>query len=394
MTFTPLLITGILIILLILLHVIEVSLSLMKETYELIESSPLGIDVDSPQITNANTTIMCCPFQFNDLNVTTESPRPYEPNPRPLLEDIVRGWNVTGNPQWLLNFAITGFPKCGTSSLMHYFYQNPEVQMHKKERCDIGANQHVALIRDLYNFPPGDYVRGLKCPRDLENKMALTNYMRYFPNTDLIIGIRHPIKWFESFYNHRVQNNFRMNISLMQGSCGKYTHGVCTHRASFHVNLAMLGKSPRNDDERALMPSYTHRYLHKFHLKGRVFLYELEQLNERNETRALIFRRDLQTFLYLKKELPPMVWFRPGHKNIKGKRLRQSNAKKLNICDRDHKSLRKVLMSHAINASKWIRHHFLSSSDVHVSSPAHFENLLQNWRIDPCAEGDYFKARI
>jgi hypothetical protein len=210
--------------------------------------------------------------------------------------------------------------------------------------------------------------------------------MRYFPKTDLSIGIRHPIKWIESFYNHRVHNNIRMNASLLKGSCSKYTHGVCTHRAGFHVQLARLGKTPRNNGELDLMPSCTHRDLRRFKFTGRVFLYELQQLNESNETRAIMFRRDLKTFLYLKEELPPMVWHRSGHKIKTSKRLRELNAKTLNICDPEHNSLRKVLMTHAINASKWIRLHFLPVSDVHVSSPVYFYELRRNWSVDPCAK--------
>lgn len=321
------------------------------------------------------------------------SPRPYEPNPRPKINEIVDGWDVVGDPQWLLNFAISAFPKCGTSTLMHYFSKNSEVHIHKDERCDLGSNQHARLIKDIYSdFPTGDFVRGIKCPRDVENKLALTNYARFFPKTDMIVGIRHPVKWFESFYNHRIQNNVQMlSISQLIGACSKNGNGVCTNRAGFHVNLAMLGKTRQSKAERALMPLWGQRYLRKYNLTGRVFLYEVDQLNDKNETRARQFRKDLQKFLHLRNELPPMVWFKPGRKDLSQREAEERNAKKINICDPEHAILRKVLMGHARNGSQWIRTFFLPSKGVHVSSPDHFTNLLERWNIDPCRDGGSYK---
>lgn len=116
---------------------------------------------------------------------------------RPPLESIVRGWNITGDASWLLNFSVVGFPKCGTSSIMHLLSKHGEVQIFKDERCEIGFNQHARLIKDLYNqFPPGPYVRGIKCPIDLENViLSLPNYQNFFPKTNFIVGIRHPVLW-------------------------------------------------------------------------------------------------------------------------------------------------------------------------------------------------------
>lgn len=118
-----------------------------------------------------------------------------EPVRRPPLDSIIQGWNVTGDPSWLLNFAVVGFPKCGTSTLMHHLRGHPQVQIFSQERCDLSGNQQVPLIRDLYNeLPAGNYVRGFKCPASLEStNMALINYQRFFPKTKFIVGIRHPM---------------------------------------------------------------------------------------------------------------------------------------------------------------------------------------------------------
>lgn len=364
--------------------------SLSETAYEgnsmLHQSEVFSHNSEATQLAPSNRTKL-------SREVNEWSPRPYEPNPRPKLEEIVDGWNVVADPQWLINFAVSAFPKCGTSTLMHYFAENPEVHMHKDERCELGNNQHALLIKDMYNdFPAGDFVRGIKCPREVENKLALKNYERLFPKTDMIVGIRHPVKWFESFYNHRIQNGFQMlNMSKLIGACTKNGYGICTNRAGFHVNLANLGKTRQTNAERALMPRWGQRFLEKYNLTGRVFLYEVDQLNDENETRAQQFRKDLQKFLYLKNELPPMVWFKPGRKHLSEEELIKANAKKINICDPEHNILRKVLMSHAQNGSQWIRKYFLPSKGVYVSSPEHVVNLLEQWNIDPCHDGGGYK---
>jgi hypothetical protein len=120
-----------------------------------------------------------------------------EPHPRPPLESLVKEYNVTGDVSWLLNFAIIGFPKCGTSTLMFHLQNHPEVQIFSDERCDMAFNKQARLIRDLYNeFPEGDYARGLKCPMDVEStQLGMPNYFQFFPTTRFLIGIRHPVLW-------------------------------------------------------------------------------------------------------------------------------------------------------------------------------------------------------
>jgi hypothetical protein len=124
-----------------------------------------------------------------------------EPKPRPPLSSMVQGWNITGDVSWLLQFSVIGFPKCGTSTLMHHLRDHPEIHMFAHERCELSHNQHARLIKDLYNdFPPSTatqhYIRGIKCPIDLENtQLSLPNYRKFFPKTDFLVGVRHPVLW-------------------------------------------------------------------------------------------------------------------------------------------------------------------------------------------------------
>ena len=61
----------------------------------------------------------------------------------PPLSYYIQGWNITKNVNWLLDFAIVGFPKAGTSTLMLYLQQQTKsVFIFPQERCELGYNQH------------------------------------------------------------------------------------------------------------------------------------------------------------------------------------------------------------------------------------------------------------
>jgi hypothetical protein len=314
-----------------------------------------------------------------------------EPVPRPPLDSIVQGWNITGDPSWLLNFAILGFPKCGTSTMMHHLSNHSEIQIFGDERCEMGANQHVPLIRDLYNeLPAGpDYVRGIKCPMDLENtKLSMRNYQRVFPKTNYIVGVRHPVLWFESFYNFRIHNKFPMPPpDELIGKCVRKAFSVCTFRGNFHLFLSNLGKTNITDpNEIKYIGQKIRRSMDALHTTQKVFLYEVSQLSDSDPGREAQLRTDLQTFLGLRKPIAPMIWFKPGKKHNE-KVLERVNQKKINICDDKFTHLRHVLMEQSINASRWIRQYFIQAPDVFVSSKEHFSSvLMKSWERDPCLD--------
>ena len=325
----------------------------------------------------------------------------------PTLENIVQDWNITGDPSWLLDMSVIGFPKCGTTTLMYHLESHPEIQMFTKERCDLGTGQQVTLIRDLYAEVKRDpqQKRGIKCPRDLESHdHSLPIYRQYFPNTKLIVGIRHPVLWFESFYNCtysprregtpamsrltnrtvRVQNGHPMkHPNEFIGLCSKYSWHLCTVRGVFNLYLGNLGKTPMSDDERSLVPKQYRRFIKPQNVTNPVFLYDMSQLSSDEES----FRQDLQSYLGLKEPIPPMIWMKPG-KNVTDTKIREEReSAKIDICDDGYEMVRQVLMEHSISAATWIRDFFLESSDVVVSSRDVFKTeILDAWMKDPCLE--------
>jgi hypothetical protein len=324
--------------------------------------------------------------------LATEIAFPREPVPRPPLDTIIQGWNITGDPSWLLNFAILGFPKCGTSTMMHHLSNHSQIQMFNDERCEMASNQEVPLIRDWYNkLPAGDYVRGIKCPMDLENtKLSMRNYQKVFPKTNYIVGLRHPVLWFESFYNFRVHNKVPMApADELIGRCMKKNRGLCTFRGNFHLFLSNLNKTNITDpNEIQYIGQKIRRSMDPLpRTKQKVFLYDVRQLSDSDSGREAQLLTDLQSFLGLHEPISPMIWFKPGKKHENENTLKKVNEMKINICDEKYIKLRDALMEQSINASRWISQYFIHAPDVFVSSKEHFSSvLMKSWERDPCLD--------
>lgn len=301
---------------------------------------------------------------------------------------------------WLLDFAIIGFPKTGTTSLLRHLAGLTDTL--PTERCDLVVNGTAQLLRDIYDDREqrlkkakrtGDMVptraRGLKCPQDVSSKASIDNYARYFHQTKLVVGIRHPIQWFESLYNFRVSNvpwKTMLHTSKLKGGCPPGSQGVCAWRANFHDFLSQLGKTP--------MTSQSELDLLQLGLDpvktpvGKVFLYEVSQLSESEDgggSRSTQFRDDLRDFFELTQDIPPFPTVNTAGKFDHLAPIKQQvDKEKIDICDPEHDEIREVLLEKAKLSSRWIRSFFLQSDDVVVSSRQHFRKILDTWNHDPC----------
>ena len=288
---------------------------------------------------------------------------------------------------FLLDFAIIGFAKSGTTTLARYL-SALGVSILPGENCQLVVNKTARLVRHLYGTLPHDdrpdrMPRGLKCPQDASSDLSLPNYRRYFPRAKLIIGIRSPVSFFESFYNFRAVNNpwtEMLPASKLARRCIPGSLGICGWRASFGDFLYKFGKTPGTDEERELLELN----LDRVGGVGNIFLYELGQLADSDEARARRFRQDLGAFLGLEGEMPPIP-----HINTAGRFdyiepwREEIQERKIDICDEDF--VRSVLLDKAQRTSKWIRRYFLNSSEVFASSPEYLEDLLEGWMTDGCA---------
>jgi hypothetical protein len=287
--------------------------------------------------------------------------------------------DIRGDVQFILDFAIIGHPKTATSFTMRWLASHEEIQMHTHEVNSLYYGKPADLVRQLHALPPGrQYKRGYKAPSDLYNAKALQAFNLYWPETKLLVGLRHPVLWFESYYNYRVRSNVKMPPpEYLIGKCRVGMHGVCTDNSRFHIHLDNLGKTSRADPvETHLLKARHGPPPHLPKMRNKVFLYEVNQLVDANQTRAARYRADLKEFLVLRNELDPIV------RSESNKLTEQA----MDICGDRYRSLRAALMKNAIEASMWIRNYFLQSPDVFVSSPGHFSELLKTWTKDPCME--------
>mmetsp|Transcript_18736 Transcript_18736/g.53890 ORF Transcript_18736/g.53890 Transcript_18736/m.53890 type:complete len:475 (-) Transcript_18736:229-1653(-) len=341
----------------------------------------------------------------------------------PPISKFVKGYKVRGNIEWLLDFAVVGSAKAGTSFLLRYLGNSSETLMPKYEVCKMSKNRPDELVKLYYNaslvagkyhrdsssatpvnsiaddadLSPTKMINGLKCPKSLGTEFAVSNFEKYFPNLKYIVTMRHPVKWFQSFYNYRVYGNGKLPPPReLIGSCvadspyicskrcavKTHTQNVCTDRAKFHHQLSRFGKTPMNSKEENdllvhdmdIVPS-----------NGTVFLMDIAQLFP-SEKASRHLARDLSNYLGLRQQLPSL-------KDVPPDSSRYTDPERtkyfINICDDEHRYLREVLVGIGTDAYTWIRDYFLGSRDVVVSSREDFLELISKWQYDPCADGDY-----
>lgn len=186
----------------------------------------------------------------------------------------------------------------------------------------------------------------------------------------LVYQSRHPVKWFESYYNFNVRQG--NNMKPAEEMVGRHF----SEKPKYHEHLAMLGKTRLVDrDEYELLG--LDRPVTPPLMSNEVFMYEVSQPFDHNRTRAEIYTKDISNFIGLSRPLEPIV-----PRASKGGNYHYA----IDVCDDKYIQLREELMAVSRNASQWISRYFLDHPDVTVSSKEHFRNdILASWMTDPCA---------
>ena len=272
----------------------------------------------------------------------------------------------------LLHYAIIGHPKTASTFTASWLAAHPELKADKEEIYHLQDKNLEKFIAYLRQLPQGK--RGYKAPRDIVQVHTLGYLGKHFPQTRLIVGVRHPVNWFQSYYNYRAWNNVTIPpAETLNGPCHK-SKGVCGFEARFHVHLAQLGKThPHRAEENALLHANITIPIQSRHP---IFLFDQAQLEDSDEQRRLLFRDNLSRFLGLKEPLSTLPSSHPSN-----------NTKvPLDICKEQYKKLRSDLIEIGTNASLWIRRYFMHHPDVMVSSPKFFGQILEQWLVDPCTK--------
>jgi hypothetical protein len=305
---------------------------------------------------------------------------------RPPLSDLLfrvdeNRSEIIGNVDWLMNYAIIGVPKTATAEVSRWLDAHPEILGFQPEVRSLYHRRPDELVELLYNLPLGqNYKRGYRSPRDITVGHTADYFRQFWPSTGLIVGVRHPVKWFESWINLRVRmfekEGFRMNSQSAREIPLRYLGKGLPHQIFYHRHLAMLGKTNSSNDPKQIElltavrgRSFPYRSL----TRNRVFLYDVSQPFDIDPDHSALFWRDLELFIGLKTPLGPPTSrpYKNPHSTI-------------DICDCLYAALRSDILEVGKAASDWIATYFMDHPDVTISSKERFREMLATWNTDPC----------
>ena len=291
----------------------------------------------------------------------------------------------------------------------HWLARNHGTYVHNGEVCSLSRDRPQDLVNMYYDqvsknghvatTDDGQRIKGgLKCPKEISTESGLENWNKYFPETKFIVTTRHPVSWFQSFYNYHAYGQYPKPVPhpneligacydnseyLCTDHCGKERAGnskICTNRANFHHSLSRLGKTPMDTpEEMRLLDHGMSTVPHK----GKIFLMEISQLFPDHESSKTL-REDIADFLDLKYELRPLHE-RNGTGTHNHKYSDEDRRKAfIDLCDNEYKPVREILIKQGKDAAEWTRSYFMKSDDVVVSIRKEFLKLLDKWGEDPC----------
>ncbi|KAL7533395.1 hypothetical protein ACHAWF_004477 [Thalassiosira exigua] len=292
------------------------------------------------------------------------------------------------------DFAVIGFPKTGTTFLLDVLGRHPEVVMPDREFCEVhGPDGERAAAEWLRNRSSTTMAAtastkkyGIKCPTMIRNANAIENLAKMATHTRLLLSLRHPVRYFESFYNYRVLEHYEYGrnetiptpFELSNGT--KQWRDVSTAYVKYDVFMRQLAKVPINMTE---MRGMLDDRLYQKQISPnpfKVFVFAMDQLNDKNDSRRTKFQTDLQEFLGLETPLTDLTQVPKA--NSAGGRAR--HPKQMDVCDRRYDGIRKQLLASGRRTSSWIRDKFVQSPDVVVSDEEYFSAILETWGKDPC----------
>ena len=330
----------------------------------------------------------------------------------PSLSSLTDGTKVHTDVSWMLDFAITGFAKCGTTWMMNYLRRNGrasgELWVNQGEvhfmRKPEGPAKMVKLMYKTHEADVAEGTKrlyGVKNPAEMEIEGSLGRYAEYFPQTKFIISLRHPVKWFESFFNFRQYHHYPHMVARptpkligecepgypykpkCMTSCPSGKMDVCTVRANFHWALSRLGKTPmKSKAEKALLQ----HDMSIDPMPNKVFIMEQRQIIY-NHPSAQNFTKDVHDFLGLDKPLKELQPYVPPADKYAEFSNKEAVEHLIHICDKEHDDVRKELVKIGKEAAEWITEYFIESDDVVVSSKDEFVKLMEDWGHDPCEKG-------
>lgn len=113
-------------------------------------------------------------------------------------------------------------------------------------------------------------------------------------------------------------------------------------------------------------------------LPNQVLIYEIRQIHDDEVSKQV--PTHIQQYLGIHEDLPTILSYK------------QKKTRAINICDDQHKDVRRILVEHGADAASWIKRYFMQSDSVKVTSPESFYRFIGDWGVDPCSNLEKFNC--
>lgn len=112
-----------------------------------------------------------------------------------------------------IDYICVGFPKCGTTAIWENLQRHPKIHVLKRNDREAHKNHEIYFFNQNPIFKRGlkwyeslmisDKINFEKTPAYIFNLKALRRIKENYSNVALIICLRNPIDYLQSFYHHR-----------------------------------------------------------------------------------------------------------------------------------------------------------------------------------------------
>ena len=308
---------------------------------------------------------------------------------------------LSSKTSYLIHYGL-GFPKCGTTSMeanLGYLAPMPI--------GDVNVPIHNTVWYAYKNWPTQfnntnnilnetKILRGTKGPQIVSSNYLRLKYSVYLPKTVLIVGIRHPILMFQSFWNMQsdyVKGRDNLNpydrlviCNNEKKSCSNGCPGrilVCLGRMLFHVHLSQYGKTDLSYAERELLAPDSGigggQNLINHNIRNHIFIYELNQMSDDDMWDVLA---NILKVPYIPHDI---------HMGDNTERMKKKHkSQRVDFCDAKYDDFRSVFLLHGYNMSQWFCNYIVpvakdeSRNDLTIANPDHFCELVKTYGEDPC----------
>lgn len=286
------------------------------------------------------------------------------------------------------DFVMAGFPRSGTSTMSEALSNHKETSIAAKDECFVAsASLSESAVNEKLNRSASSLtdVKGFKCPNAIFDYRTISRIESHSPEAKFIIGVRHPVRMIESFYNGLVADIYEGMLDEEIPSFEEVMSSdlpwknLSIDASRYELFLMQFAKTSLTPAEMGALVGHEGYDIAIRPNNFELFLYSSEQLEDQDSRRSSSFRSDLQDYLRLS---APFNAF--GHENVN--RFVGSNgyAETMNICDRQFDDLRMELVVQGKKTANWITDKFMQSNDVKVSNKKHFIQTLKSWGEDPC----------